>query len=125
MPVNGRLAERRETSQEIFRLLDDLGSSPDTVAGTLARTGVQGHRYGLTDCPIARFTNAVLTADPRAGSVKVGLRRLRVGRALGVPLSVPLPAAVREFIVRFDDGWYPQLEITPVGGPIPFVSIGP
>jgi hypothetical protein len=111
--VASRLEDRRNTKLRIVQFLDGLGGTSTSVASALAHSGVRGHRYALNDCPVARFTNAVLAADPRCGRVKVGLRHLRVRRARGLRLTVPMPPAVRSFIMEFDDGDFPELETAP------------
>jgi hypothetical protein len=113
-----RLAERRQMKQDILQLLDGLGRTPGSVADSLSRSGVQGHQYSLTDCPVARYTNAILAGDPRCGSVRVGMRHLRVGHPWRLGLRVSLPIAVRSFIMRFDEGEYPAMLAAPVQHPL-------
>jgi hypothetical protein len=102
--------ERVLMKKEIAHLLDELGTTPDGVAGSLGRSGVRGDRFLVSRCPVARYLHAVVGGDPRVGKVKVGLYKAVVnGPRWYRPVTVALPTPVRLFVLAFDSGHYAQL----------------
>ena len=99
-------------------MLEDLGDTPDQVVDSLYNFGVRGRRFSITDCPVARYTNAILSFDPDVGRVKVGLRRLAVRGTRHSRCSVVMPPPVRHVVRAFDDGMYPQLLASPISLPL-------
>lgn len=80
-----------------------LGETPDAVADSLRKTGVRGYRGCCFSCPLARYLKA-----RGFGFVTVGVNSV----VCVVPKETTkhrLPAAVLEFVKRFDDGLYPDL----------------
>jgi hypothetical protein len=64
---------------------------------------------------VASYLGAVLGADPRVRSLTTGQSQVKIivnGPVRFLPptvVRVPLPQAVRHFIVAFDRGMYPML----------------
>jgi hypothetical protein len=110
--------ERAVTKRNVSILLDQLGSSPETVARSLKRAGVQGYPFLGAHCPIARYLHAVVGVEPGLGKVKVGLCRASINAPhWWWPISVALPVPVRLFVLAFDRGQYPDLFWPEVGAP--------
>jgi hypothetical protein len=88
--------------------LDDLGDDPDRIADILWVADGRGRRDDQTAHPLARF----LRIRAHLADVRVCPDTGRVEFAdHGVRAFVLLPAAVREFLRRFDRGMYPELEV--------------
>lgn len=89
------------------RVLDDLGTDPDQIADIFWVADAHGRRAHPTENPVARYLRVRLHAD----AVRVGPSAARVVvTAGGESVSIPLPVAVREFLGRFDQGLYPELD---------------
>jgi hypothetical protein len=96
--------------EDVFRLLEGMGSTPDEVAATLLLAGVHGLR-GST-----RFLNPVVRYVKR--NLEVGCQ-LAVGgsgtvlrlRLCDQETEVALPPAVQGFLDCFHRGLYPDLEL--------------
>jgi hypothetical protein len=102
--------ERLVTKRNISILLDQLGSTPETVARSLQRAGVHGDPFLGAHCPIARYLHAVVGVEPGIGKVKIGLCRATVNAPhWWWPISVALPLPVRLFVLAFDRGQFPEL----------------
>ena len=56
--------DRHSVRHEVLCMLEDLGDTPDQVVDSLYNFGVRGHRFSITDCPVARYTNAILSLTP-------------------------------------------------------------
>ena len=85
-----------------------LGNSADAVAEKLGYLEVTGNRQSSNTCPIANFLK-----DVGFGFVSVGPYTASVqwdDGDLSMTDGVTLPAPVREFIAKFDDRQYPDLE---------------
>jgi hypothetical protein len=115
--------DRQSVRHEVLSMLRELGDTPDQVVDSLYNLGVRGHRFSITDCPVARYTNAVLSFDPDVGRVKVGLRRLAVRSARRSRCSVVMPPPVRQVVRSFDDGLYPELLASPIN--LPLIDLPP
>lgn len=97
-------------AREVRRLLAELGPTPGDVAAALQEAGVRGVPCRLERSPMAAFLMAVVGADPAVDVLE--LRRHAVGlstRGGRSPVTVPFPAAVRDFLSAFDARCYPML----------------
>ena len=99
---------------QISRLLEGAGSTPDQVADKLRAARVTGLRDSTSFMnPIVRFINRSLNVG---GKLEVGaggtLLRLQLD---GRVREVPLPVAVQGFLDCFHRGLYPDLEATKGG----------
>jgi len=94
-----------------------LGGSAEAVAKELETAGVKGVPGSGTGCAIARYVNAVMGSDPRLGPITVSNEAVTIlGRHWWTPpVIVPVPLAVRSFIVRFDREDFASLTATPHG----------
>lgn len=91
------------------RLLEQLGTTPDEVAATLKRHGVQGVRNTVrTLNPIVRFVQNQIQVDPISADVMQG-DKIRLIYGYGQKEEALLPAAVRQFMDAFNRGDYPEL----------------
>lgn len=97
--------------EEISRLLEGAGSTPDEVAAALRAARVEGLRDSTSFMnPVVRYLNRNLNIG---GKLEVGaggavLRLLRGGKLHEVPLPLP----VQVFLDGFHRGLYPDLETT-------------
>jgi hypothetical protein len=85
-------------------MLCALGSA-DRIAAYLARRGVKAWRRKTAGCAIA-----VYLLDKSEMHVKVGLESVICVGPLG-NISVSNPEHLREFIRKFDNGDYPELDV--------------
>ena len=89
--------------------VDELGSSPDEVAGHLIKAGCRGVPGEPDACPVAQWL-------ARHGAVGVQVTQLSVmvSDLYGEPLvSIYTSEAVRRFVEEFDAGGYPELDVRP------------
>jgi hypothetical protein len=109
-PRRRRAAIRRQTSA----LLSGLGGDVDTVVEHLGRAGVRGSPTNAEHCAVAMYLQAVMTGDPRVGSVSVGNTSVMVSppQVWRRSVAVSLPGPVRRFVEAFDERHYPQLELS-------------
>jgi hypothetical protein len=100
----------RELRGHVQGCLTDLGDSPDAVAGRLTALGVRGIPGRADDCAVARYLKAVVGSERSVKVVGVLERRIRISRrGMRLPVSVPLPTGVANFVRNFDQGRYPVL----------------
>jgi hypothetical protein len=94
---------------DISRLLESLGGTPEEVAATLRAAGVRGLRdsTGFLN-PVVRHLNRSLSIGGRL-EVGAGGEVLRLQRG-GKVSEARLPLAVQVFLDRFHRGLYPDLE---------------
>jgi hypothetical protein len=99
-----------EPGTALRTLLEELGGTPDEVATRLGASGVHGVRNTARYLnPLVRYLRARLRAN---GSIDVKLgdkARLTFGN--GKTQVAVLPEAVRRFLVGFNRGDYPNLEL--------------
>ena len=103
--------ERKELRADTSRLLQALGDHADQVAASLEAQGVTGAPRSPQGCAVAVYVSAVVGADRRVNAVAVHNTGVLIRRSSRwrPPVAVPLPAAVKEFIIRFDRGGFPAL----------------
>jgi hypothetical protein len=94
-----------------YRMLDQLGTTPEEIALCLKALGIQGVRNTVRFLnPIVKYAKTRIHGahdmDVITGTV------LRIKLPNGLPLAMPLPEAVRVFLDKFNDGHYPELEAT-------------
>jgi hypothetical protein len=95
----------------VATLLDALGKDPNAVATSLRNDDVRGMRGSALAHPVCRW---LIRLVPDVGVV-LGLDNVHIFRpGPGSTLqgvTVPMPAPVLGFVVRFDDGEFPELEL--------------
>ncbi len=118
---------------KIEEFLQSLGSTSEEVADTLMSNGIHGRRYTTNACPIA---NAIYDKFPgvRDGLLVQHYKFSSGCKRLGVygyvwheasdevavtwddvqTLDPTCPPAVKQFVIDFDNGKYPQLSSTEV-----------
>jgi hypothetical protein len=97
--------------QDIARLLEGMGRTPQEVADTLRAAAVRGLRDSPSFLnPLVRYLNRSLDIGGRleVGAGGTVLRLQLEGRVQ----EVTLPDAVREFLDGFHGGLYPDLEVS-------------
>jgi hypothetical protein len=104
----------QELSAILRELIDDSVPTADTVAARLSAAQCRGLRGSIFDCPVQRWVAKKLTRAPMV--VTAGSRQVLVDYASSDSvepkhLSMPLPEAVCSFIIDFDSGRYPELEV--------------
>lgn len=85
-------------------LLESLGDTPEDVAASLRKLGCRGYSHCPGTCPVARFLLSVGCTD-----IVVSHIWLVATGPNGQVASHRMPPAVGAFVLRFDDGWYPEL----------------
>jgi hypothetical protein len=109
------MVRHRQLKEQTEHLLAALGTCHGEVAASLCDEGVWGTPNNPRCCAVASYLGAVLGADPRVRSLTTGQSQVKIivnGPVRFLPPSVvrvPLPQAVRHFIVAFDRGMYPML----------------
>ena len=99
-------------SNDVARLLQDLGSTPAEVASALKVKGVQGVRNTVrTLNPIVRCI--LLQAIDVWNLNIVQGNTLSMNFRDGRKATVALPRAVQQFLESFNRGTYPELELPP------------
>jgi hypothetical protein len=94
---------------QIARVLDLMGSSPDRIAATLLGATVQRLRDNTSSMnPIVRYLNQNLDLEGRLEEGADGTMLLVFCE--GGVYEVKLPDPVRTFLQRFHQGLYPDLE---------------
>src|SRR5207248_1917073 len=86
--------------------LDDLGDDPDRIADILWLTGCRGPRDDESAHPLACYLRRRLHLTS-ARLVTPGRVEVVTGDEM---VTVSLPVAVREFLARFAEGLYPELD---------------
>lgn len=107
------------TQRVILGGLQSLGQDADTVAQTLGELGIKGYRRGAEACPISNFVRAQVPPSQRPEEPR---HAVMSGRGYSVvrvkdrhkPLEIEHPAAIVNFIRKFDDELYPELVQEPV-----------
>lgn len=94
------------TEASLAAKLRRLGSTPDAIAKELERRGFKGRRGSSCFCPVAMFLRRT-TQGARSASVGHCTTTVLFGKT---DVSVNVPAAVADFVKRFDKGRYPFLE---------------
>jgi hypothetical protein len=105
-----------KTQEEVLALLIALGTTTQEVAEKLVSLGIRGNKGMCTSCPIARYLIANEVEVRRVANRDVDEAvEVRVG--VGVSSywyyirDYPQLQGVRDFILAFDGGDYPQCEI--------------
>lgn len=109
------------TAQWLQNLLTGLGSAADEVAAALRTAGIKGVRTDAHDCPGARYAAAKareLVAPDCQVAVTLTQEQTVIGITTASPddyqeVSASTPEAVEDFLSRFDDGQYGDLELAP------------
>jgi hypothetical protein len=94
---------------DIARFADELGQNSFAIAGRLRDDRVRGVPKSTHDCVVARYLNALLSADFRVLTVEVTRDWIVVRRAGRQGVQVRLPVSLQEFISLFDAGYFPEL----------------
>jgi len=96
--------EQHANLDAISRALWGLGTTPGQVAAKLKGLGCTGKPMCAVECPVAKYLK-------HRGITDVGVHA--GGAELFYGGFVEAPLAVREFVIAFDAGRYPELEELP------------
>lgn len=96
-------------------MLESLGPSADTVAAVLEASGIRGmpNTVGSLN-PLVKYAATQLQMDAMFVDMLKGTH-LTVTFRDWRQEYIDVPAAVREFLMRFNRGEYPQLLMMPTG----------
>src|SRR5262245_52409739 len=95
---------------EIQSLLASLGAMAGEINARLRAEGVRARRLSTSfENPIVRYIYRHLDIGGRL-DIPLGNSVLTIARE-GTWLSITLPDPVHDFLDRFQDGYYPQLEL--------------
>lgn len=86
--------------KNIEKALFSLGGSHEKVAKTLHKKGYKGKRDKPRSCPVARYLEDTVKCPLQVMGARIDLH--------SHILRLPIP--VSEFVQRFDNGEYPELE---------------
>lgn len=89
-------------AERLIATMVALGDTADDVARSLVTAGARGERKKCDLCPVARYLTGAMSSPISCGLSTA----LPIGRNIGM---VPIPAPLAAFIVRFDEGQYPEL----------------
>ena len=94
-------------------ILSSMGDSADEVAATLKAAGIQGVRNTVRFLnPVVRYCQLHLRLDNYTlDLMKPNTMRMTVPKKR--ERDFPMPAPVKEFLVGFNRGAYPDLELPP------------
>ena len=93
-----------KTKKEVLSLLKKLGKTKEDIAKNLCSLNIKGERNKCSSCPIAQY---LVKNGVEIGVVGVGVRVTRYW----FPISeYPQLQGIRDFILAFDRGEFPQLE---------------
>jgi hypothetical protein len=100
--------------KELTRIFAAMGETADKVAECLRAHGCRGSRGGGLLCPVFRYVyrkfdegQLVLVHSPAMMPSGLYLYSALDGRRS----EMPLPAAIAEFLARFDAGSFPDLDL--------------
>jgi hypothetical protein len=98
-------------ASELGSLLLGMGNAADEIAATLRAAGIHGVRNTVRFLnPIVRYCQAHLAGNGYAVDVmQPGVMRIRLPDQL--PMEIPLPSPVAQFLDLFNHGAYPDLEL--------------
>jgi hypothetical protein len=87
--------------------LDELPDTADGIAAYFTEQECRGRRKHITCCPVANYLAGTgLDGVPDVDSAYIGL--FTDGRVVS---SAKTPPHIAEFVARFDDGEWPELEV--------------
>lgn len=103
--------ERKRVRRDVEQFLHHLGEDARGVTEHLRLQGVRGRPRDSRNCAIARYLSLVTSSDPRVRSISVRRDdvRVRLSRPVWLPIRIPLPPALRDFILLFDASILPDL----------------
>src|SRR3954447_18593774 len=107
-------------------MLTDLGETADQVCNSLRTLGIRGVRNTVRFLnPVVRYAHTFHTHGVAIDLILGD--RLRVDHGDGRVTVVDVPPAVREFLDRFHQGKYPDLELPvgPDGTVVPYLKFVP
>jgi hypothetical protein len=81
------------------------------VAALLTKNKIKGSQGDAATCPVVVYLEKITGFGCEVSDTQVSFSDvLREYTIHDVPYEVPVSAAVRDFVTRFDDGKYPELD---------------
>ena len=96
--------------EQVIKLLDDLGDTPNKIAASLKEKGIKGKPSDNESCPIAIFLIQEGASYDRFCSVGCNRIILYLPGGRGANIMIPTSTPIRAFTMDFDYGKYPELE---------------
>ncbi len=92
----------------VYKKLEKLGNTPDEIAENLRKENIKGSAMSPSSCPIATYLNT----HSKTYNFSVGLTSFSIKDQNFhiIQAANAVPAAVREFVSKFDNGYYPDLK---------------
>lgn len=112
------MAQDNNPLDQLCGVLAALGQTPGQVAEVLRASGCRGYRLGYIPSPVIRFAyrrfdeGSLVLVYAAPGKPD----RLYLYNHQGVREELPLPAPVANFLAKFDEGMYPDLDLESVRG---------
>ena len=103
------MSRGEDAVEKVGDLLDQLGTTRDAVVDNLRKSGITGLTDNVFADPIANYLKAHGITAPEVDMEQVALDAYEDPDMTDGPFRVRLPRAVREFLVAFEDGSYPDL----------------
>ncbi len=98
--------------KDVEQLFVVLGENARDIGEYLMSQGIRGKPRDSRECVIARYLSLVTTSDSRVTSITV-LRdavKVRLSGTAWRSVTIPLPVALRDFVLLFDASYLPDLE---------------
>lgn len=100
--------------KEVKSAVATLGTTIEEVLSRLRETRMKGTRGATSTCPIANYLRHVIGTHDYVTVTDVAVWRDWDLRAENAYVRVSTPTVVGEFIRRFDKGWYPEFDHSPL-----------
>jgi hypothetical protein len=95
---------------QLKELLNEFaGLDAEGVAEKLRQEGIKGVKKSCTNCPMANWLKKYDVDDPSVGDAVVS-GFVGVEKVYQLLVGQQLPKGVKEFVAKFDDGWFDELE---------------
>lgn len=108
------MSTAEEIVETVALLLAQLGTDRDAVANSLRKAGITGMADNVLHDPIANYLKANGITAPEVDLEQVALDAYEHPDGFDGPIRVLHPAAVRNFLLAFDNGAYADLRASEV-----------
>lgn len=111
------MRQDKDLIDDLTRIFAAMGQTADQVAETLRAHGCRGYHCGNSPCPVFRYVYRKFDDGQLVLQYDIYSQALKPSKLCLYPadgerrVEMPLPAAIAEFLARFDDGLYPDLDL--------------
>ena len=101
-----------ELQEKLEHTLRNLGDTPDEIAAFLEGQGIKGQRHHASGCVLAVYLHKVFDMSVSVGysaMLHTTIKKLDINFGYKPEAICPLPSSTRLFVLKFDDGKYPNL----------------